>query len=176
LSTDTKIAEISIEPKTGNIKHIELFNSNLRFKCERCATFCCKLGGPILSSKDVERLKKAGLSEPEFLETTSRCLRNTVSGSCKFLRFDPQKQLYECTIYPYRPTLCRLYPFDIRKTRSDRFALELLPCKGINRQLGAVIDEHFIIDEVLGSLLDVQSQLKKPSKRHTPNLIRKTPK
>jgi Fe-S-cluster containining protein len=151
LDSDGKIAEISIEPETGKVKHIVLF-SNLRFKCQRCATFCCKLGGPRLSSKDVEQLKKAGLTRAEFLDATNGRLKSMVSGSCVFLKFDSQKQFYECTVYPYRPALCRLYPFHIEKTSSDRFVLKLLPCKGINRRLGAVIDERFLIDNVLGLL------------------------
>jgi Fe-S-cluster containining protein len=149
LDSDGKIAEISIEPDTGNVKHIALFRNNLRFKCQRCATFCCKLGGPTLSSKDAEQLKKAGLTRAEFLDATNGRLKSTASGSCVFLKFDSQKQLYECTVYTYRPVLCRLYPFHAEKTSPDRFVLKLLPCKGINRRIGAIVDEHFLIENVL---------------------------
>jgi Fe-S-cluster containining protein len=154
LDSDGKIAEISIEPQTGNIKHIELFSNSLRFKCRRCGTFCCKLGGPVLSSKDVERLKKADLTSAEFLDTTNGRLKSMVSGSCVFFKFDSQKQFYECTVYAYRPALCRLYPFHVEKISSDKFVLKLLPCKGINRHRGAIIDERFIIDNVLDLLFD----------------------
>ena len=157
MDSDGKIAEISIEPETGNVKYIALFGNNLRFKCRRCATFCCKLGGPRLSSKDIIQLKKAGLTRAEFLDATNRRLKSMVSGSCVFLKSDSQKQFYECTVYPYRPALCRLYPFHIEKTSSDRFVLKLLPCKGVNR-LGAIIDERFLIDNVLGLLLDLRTK------------------
>jgi Fe-S-cluster containining protein len=157
LDSDAKIAEISIEPETGNVKRIALFGSDLRFKCQRCATFCCKLGGPRLSSEDVKRLKKAGLTRAEFLDATNGRLRSTVSGSCVFLKFDSQERFYGCTVYPHRPALCRLYPFHIEKSGSDRFVLKLLPCKGINRRLGAIIDEHFLVDNVLGLLLDLRA-------------------
>jgi Fe-S-cluster containining protein len=152
LDFDEKIAEISIEPETGNVKHITLFSSSLRYKCRRCATFCCKLGGPRLFSKDITQLKKAGLTKAEFLDATNECLRNTISGSCILLKFDSQKQIYECTVYRNRPAPCRFYPFHIEKTSSDRFVLKLLPCKGINRRLGAIIDERFLIDNVLALL------------------------
>lgn len=158
MDSDAKIAEISVEPEIGNVKHTTLIDNTLRFKCQRCATFCCKLGGPRLSSKDIEQLKKAGLSTAEFLDATNECLKNTVSGSCVLLKFDSQKQLYECTVYPYRPALCRLYPFDIEKAGSDRFVLKLLPCNGITRRHGAIIDERFLIDNVLGLLLTSASQ------------------
>jgi Fe-S-cluster containining protein len=154
LDSDAKIAEVSIEPETGNVKDIALFGSILRFKCRRCATFCCKLGGPRLSSKDVEQLGKAGLTEAEFLDAANGCLKNTVSGTCVLLKFDPQERSYECKAYNHRPARCRLYPFHVEKTSSDRLVLKLLPCKGINRRVGAIVDERFLIDNVLGLLLD----------------------
>jgi Fe-S-cluster containining protein len=157
LDSDEKVAEISIELETNNVKHVALFSNNLRFKCLRCATFCCKLGGPKLSSKDVKQLEKAGLTRAEFLDPVNGRLKSTVSGSCVFLKFDSQKQLYECTVYPYRPAMCRLYPFHIEKTSSDKLVLKLLPCKGINRHLGAIIDERFLIDNVLGILHDLRA-------------------
>ncbi len=154
LASDGKIAEINIELETGKVKQIVLFGKNLRFKCQRCATFCCKLGGPRLSSKDVEQLRKAGLTRSEFLNATNGRLESTVSGSCMFLKFDSQKRCYECMVYYRRPVLCRIYPFHIEKISSDTFALELLSCKGINRRFGAIIDERFLIDNVLGLMPD----------------------
>jgi Fe-S-cluster containining protein len=158
LDSDAAIAEVSIDPETGKIKHLAVFVNNLRFKCQRCATFCCKLGGPRLSSKDVEQLQKAGLARAEFLDPANGRLKSVVSGSCVFLKFDSHKQIHECTIYQCRPTMCRLYPFHIEKISSDRFVLELLPCRGINRRRGAIINERCLIDNVLGSLLDLPSE------------------
>jgi Fe-S-cluster containining protein len=158
LDPDARIAEIRIEPETGNVKRIALFGNRLRFKCQRCATFCCKLGGPRVSSKDVEQLRKAGLTGDEFLDAANGCLKNTVSGSCVLLKFNSEEQFYECKAYHHRPALCRLYPFHVEKTGSDRFVLKLLPCKGINRRLGAIIDERFLIDYVLGLLFDARSE------------------
>jgi Fe-S-cluster containining protein len=154
LDSDGKIADIGVEPETGRAKHVVLFGHNLRFRCQRCATFCCKLGGPKLSSKDVEQLEKTGLTKAEFLDTTSGLLKSTVSGACVFLKFDSRKQFYECTVYPYRPALCRLYPFHVEKASSDRFVLKLLPCRGINRRVGALIDERFLFDNLFELLLD----------------------
>lgn len=159
LDSEKKTAEIRIEPEIGNVKHIALFSDDLRFKCRRCAAFCCKLGGPRLSSKDVERLRKAGLTRAEFLDATNATLKNTVSGSCVLLKYDSKRRFYECTVYSNRPTLCRLYPFYIEKAGSDRFVLKLLPCRGINRRLGTIIDERFLIDNVLGLLLDACPEL-----------------
>jgi Fe-S-cluster containining protein len=158
LDSDGKIAEISVEPETARAKKIVLLEHNLRFRCQRCATFCCKLGGPKLSSKDVEQLEKTGLTRTEFLDTTNGLLKSMVSGACVFLKSDLRKQFYECTIHPYRPTLCRLYPFHVEKAGSGKFSLKLLPCKGINSRVGAVIDERFFIDNLLGLLLDSRAK------------------
>jgi Fe-S-cluster containining protein len=158
LDSNGKVAEISIEPETGKAKHITLSSNSLRFKCQHCATFCCKLGGPKLSSKDVEQLEKAGWTRTEFLDLTSGRLKSNASGSCVFLKSDSQKQFYECMVYPYRPTLCKLYPFHIDEISSDRFVLKLLPCKGIDHRHGAIINEHFLIDNVLGLLLHLRAK------------------
>jgi Fe-S-cluster containining protein len=158
LDSDRKIGEISIEPETDNVKRIVLFSSNLRFKCQRCATFCCKLGGPRLSSKDIERLEKGGLTRTEFLDANSGRIKSLVSGSCVFLRFHSQEQFYECMVYPHRPALCRIYPLHVEKTGADRFVLKLLPCKGISRRRGAIIDERFLIENVRGLLFDLSPQ------------------
>jgi Fe-S-cluster containining protein len=158
LDSERKIAEIRIEPETGKVEHITLFNHNLRFKCRRCATFCCKLGGPRLSSSDVERLRETGLTRAEFLDATNRTMKNTVSGSCVLLKFDSKKRFFECAVYPNRPALCRLYPFHVEKISSDGFVLKLLPCRGINRRFGTIIDERFLIGNLLGLLLHARSE------------------
>jgi len=61
------IAQISLEPQAHSVKHITLHVNDLRFKCKRCATFCCELGGPKLSARDIGRLKKTGPVKLTFL-------------------------------------------------------------------------------------------------------------
>jgi hypothetical protein len=62
------IAQISLEPQAHSVKHITLHFFYHRFKCKRCAIFCCKLDGPKLTARDVERLKKTGRCETDFLD------------------------------------------------------------------------------------------------------------
>lgn len=151
------IAYISLEPKTLRVKRITLYERRLRFRCKRCATFCCKLGGPALSLKDVESLKKAGRREAEFLDAAESSLRNEASGSCVFLEYDKEKDIYACTVYHHRPTLCRLYPFHLEKTRSNSFVLKIMPCRGISRRYGEPIDEKFIMAGLIDALHDLVS-------------------
>jgi len=145
MEKDRSIAQITFEPKTRSLKHVTFYVKNLRFKCKRCATFCCKLGGPPLSLKDVERLKKAGRSEAEFLDATHGSLKNTALGSCVFLRLNTEKDVFECEVYHHRPALCRLYPFHFEKISPISFMLKILPCRGITRRYGELVDERFIV-------------------------------
>jgi Fe-S-cluster containining protein len=105
--------------------------------------------------KDVERLKKAGCIEAEFLDTTNDNLKNTSSGSCVLLRFDAEKSVYECAVYQHRPTLCRLYPFHFEKKSPNAFALQVMPCRGINQSRGEFINEDFIVAHLLDALNDL---------------------
>jgi len=155
MESDGNIAKISLEPRTGNVKDITFCIRNLRFKCKRCAIFCCKLGGPTLSSKDVERLKKAGYKEAEFLNSKQHGLRNRTDGSCTFLHTNKGRDIYECSIYDLRPALCRLYPFHFEKISSGSFMLQILPCRGINQRYGELVDEKFIITHLLDALHDL---------------------
>jgi Fe-S-cluster containining protein len=152
---DENIARINLDPKTHSIKHATLYVKNLRFQCKRCATFCCKLGGPTLSASDVERLTKAGYCQTEFLEANHNGLKSAADGSCIYLKFDAEKQVYRCAVYDYRPALCRLYPFHFEETGPCCFILKLMPCLGINRRVGVLFDEEFIVARLLDSLKEL---------------------
>jgi len=155
MESDGNIAKISFKPRTRNVKNITFFIRNLRFKCKRCATFCCKLGGPTLSLNDAERLKKAGYKEVEFLDDAHGSLKNKADGSCVFLQIDKERHFCECSVYDSRPVLCRLYPFHFEKISSNSFMLKILPCRGINRRYGELIDEKFILTHLCDALHDV---------------------
>lgn len=145
------LAKIVIDPKTKQIMDTTFYKRNFRFKCKRCATFCCKLGGPNLSEKDIQRIKKAGHIKDDFLELGKRN-----DGSCIFLRFNGILKIYECTIYDIRPVLCRIYPFDFEKINSNSFLLEFIPCcKGLNSPDGELVDERFISNHLLDAILEI---------------------
>ncbi|RLF12361.1 MAG: YkgJ family cysteine cluster protein [Thermoprotei archaeon] len=67
-----------------------------------------------LTKADIERIKMLGFEESFFarLEGGVPRLRN-INGHCVFL--NPETN--ECTIYPHRPSGCRLYPLvlDVEK-------------------------------------------------------------
>jgi len=158
MKSDGKIAQIILEPKTRSVRHITFYIKNLRFKCKRCATFCCKLGGPTLTLKDVERLKKAGCCEADFLDIVHSSLKNTASGSCVLLKFDAEKSVYKCEVYHQRPALCRLYPFHLEKTGPNSLVLKIMPCRGTSRRYGELVEEKFFKNKLFDALHDLYSQ------------------
>ena len=155
MESDGNITQISFESGTCDVKNITFFIRNLRFKCKRCATFCCKLGGPTLSLNDVDLLKKAGFKEVEFFDGAHDSLKNKADGSCVFLQLDKERHFSKCSVYDSRPTLCRLYPFHLEETSPDSFMLKIMPCMGINRRYGELVDERFIIPHLLDALHDL---------------------
>ena len=146
---------------------ISLHQKHLRFKCRRCATFCCKLGGPWLTRKDIERIEGVGYDVKDFLESVLNnevkglpimrgSLKNREDGSCIFLNSDVGKNSYKCSIYDFRPALCRLYPFDFDRVSPGSVVLKLIPyCRGLNNPDGELVDEEFINNHVLGVLLEI---------------------
>lgn len=161
-----KIAEASFNPKTKRIIRM-ILHQHLRFRCRRCATFCCKLGGPQLTQKDIERIKKEGYTTKDFVEPLSNRegeafpvmhgnLKNREDGSCTFLSFDEKEGTHECSIYDVRPALCKLYPFSLERMGPRSFALKLIPCcRGLNVHRGELVDEEFVNNHLLASIFDL---------------------
>jgi len=151
------IAEIKIDPAAKQIKRINCHASHITFKCKRCGVFCCKLGGPKLSKKDVDRLKQAGKETIEFLDTDCATLRSREDGSCVFLSYDETARLSKCSVYNFRPTLCRLYPFRLERLGRNSYSLWLIPCcNGLNAENGESLDRSFIANTISDVLFEMR--------------------
>jgi len=159
------LAKITVDSKTRQIRDLSLLQECFRFKCRRCATFCCRLGGPKLSRKDIERIEEAGYHVKDFLETSNSefkdmpvmrgSLKNKEDGACIFLKSDAKQNRYECSIHDFRPILCRLYPFDFERISSDSIVLKFIPCcRGLNNPNGKLVDERFVDKHLLAPLLE----------------------
>jgi len=162
------IAVITVNPETRQILDIHFYERNLRSKCKRCAIFCCKLGAPGLTKKDIKQMKSAGYDISEFIEPSKRrygnfsftpsMVKSNKDGSCIFLKTDKKPNTYECLIYGIRPTLCRLYPFDFERINANAFLLKIIPCcKGLNNPDGELVNKSFIIKHLLDSIFDLTS-------------------
>jgi len=164
---DENIAEVIFDPDAKRIVRMTFYQSDLRFRCKRCAVFCCKLGGPVLVNSDMEREKLAGHRLEDFLETTMDPkfkglpmmvgnLKNNKDGSCVFLKYSPKRGVCDCAIYDSRPARCRLYPFDFERVSSNSFKLKLIPCcNGLNAEDGELVNENFITEHLFNALLDL---------------------
>jgi len=120
----------------------------LRFECQRCGIFCCRLGGPVVSEKDLERLQRSIPGINRLTKTvgtepdTVRVLISKPNGECiLFLRKGRQKGV--CSEYGLRPNVCRTYPIQLVR-KDDRLKVSLHPCIGLSRNRGKVINEKFI--------------------------------
>jgi len=137
------MAEVcSFRVENTRVKIGRIFQDGVRFGCCRCATFCCRLGGPQLTERDMVRLEETDIKRELFVE--GRSLRNKANGECIFLRRDLGSGSYTCAIYEHRPVLCRIYPFDLKIDKNDEWMLSLLPCKGLSTPKGESVDRRFI--------------------------------
>jgi Fe-S-cluster containining protein len=165
-SLSETIAKITFSSELRHIEDILFFRRGLRFKCKRCAVFCCKLGGPQLTEKDLEHLKNAGYRQVDSLALSSkeetkqrfgekRVLKQREDGSCIFLQNNGE-EAYRCGIYELRPALCRLYPFEFERTGLNTGVLRFIPCcNGLNARDGSLVDERFVEEELLEAILDL---------------------
>lgn len=160
------IAEIRWDPETGKIADVFFFRTDLRFKCNRCAVFCCKLGGPRMGREDIQRLIQAGYEPEDFLDVEAEgrpgleggaksVMKQRENGSCVFLEYDGQNKIYRCSVYEFRPELCRLYPFEFRRTGLNTGLLRVIPCcNGLNTREGAPVGRK-MIDELFGTIREL---------------------
>ena len=157
------IARITVNPETKQVFDIHFYERNVRFKCKKCAIYCCKLGGPSLTKKDVDKIESVGYDTSEFTEFAKRrygsfpvmpnAITNKKDGSCIFLRMGGQGNGYECLVYDVRPVLCRLYPFEFEKINSNSFLLKIIPCcNGLNNPDGELVNERFIAEHLIESI------------------------
>jgi len=157
------IAKVKVDFETRQILDIRLYERCLRFKCKRCAIYCCKLGGPSLTKEDIEQMESAGHKVSEFVEDAKRqygnhslmisAMKSRKDGSCIFLRTDEKRNAYECSIYEIRPILCRLYPFEIKRINTDSFLLNIISCcNGLNDADGELVNKRFVVKHSLESI------------------------
>jgi Fe-S-cluster containining protein len=152
------VAKVKLDPVTGQFLDVCLFEKNLRFRCRRCAIYCCRLGGPCLTREDIRQIESVGHKTSEFVEDSKRkygnrflmasAMKNRKDGSCIFLRTGKKRDAYECSIYETRPILCRLFPFEIKRIENDSF-LKILPCNGLNDADGELVNERFVVKHLL---------------------------
>jgi Fe-S-cluster containining protein len=168
LKLNEEIAGIILNSDHKQVFDITVYEENLRFECRRCAAFCCKLGGPNLTRKDIKRITQGGYKAREFVvpfksesegwPTFLGSLKGKEDGSCIFLEFGLEEGIYECSIYDFRPALCKLYPFDFYNINSQSIVLKLIPCcRGLNNPEGEFVNEEFIVDSLLEAIFDLIS-------------------
>lgn len=160
------IATFTVDQKKQKICDLKFAVKQFKFKCLQKATLCCKLGGPILTKKDINNIRSAGHSLEEFLDPENNKTQNSSNsfgrlktrpdGSCIFLNYDDQQKKQNCSIYKSRPAFCKLYPFHFEFLSPEKIALKFIPCcMGLNNPDGKILDEQYIRAVLLEPLNDV---------------------
>ena len=95
------------------------------FHCKRCGECCYP---PRLFATDIKRIKKAGYEDFVYTDDLKNTyMKDKKNNKCIFLR--KKGKIFECSIYPYRPKVCREYPSELvngsckpEKLRFDSFS------------------------------------------------------
>ena len=77
------------------------------FKCETCGECCIKYIVK-LNDNDIEKIKKLGFNEKEFVERDEHICEFVLKKNDKGCVFLDNNS---CKIYNDRPSVCKMYPF-----------------------------------------------------------------
>ncbi|MEM1558054.1 MAG: YkgJ family cysteine cluster protein [Thermoproteota archaeon] len=140
-------------------KRLDISFPDTEFRCIRCGGCCRNTDRAkrriVLTDNDVERISSATKLRIEYfvdenIDEKYPYVMKLVSGKCFFL--DSHN---ECLIYPYRPLVCRFYPFLMRKI-GNRYFFEADPsCPGLGD--GKKLNEEYF----LGLIEEAEKNLRK---------------
>jgi Fe-S-cluster containining protein len=88
-----------------------------------CLAFCCRIQDIELIEKDLNTLRKGtkeDLSDLEFRETDGE-RTYIIKPPCRYL-----SESNKCTIYRWRPSTCKLFPFNFNP---EEYKFVVYPCK-----------------------------------------------
>ena len=84
------------------------------FECDRYCGQCCKKLVVRVNKEDIEKIRKLGYKEEDFLERDllyrSKFVLKKDNNKCVFLKKHKDGR-YSCKIYKNRPKTCLQYPF-----------------------------------------------------------------
>jgi Fe-S-cluster containining protein len=120
------------------------YPANLRFQCTKCGICCGDTQQKtrhilLLTCEAKEIAEKTSNTTADFCEETSGNtpyiyeMKKTSDGKCVFLKNN------NCTIYSFRPLICRFYPFELKPSAGkEKYVFDFtLECPGIS--LGEVL-------------------------------------
>ena len=125
------------------------YSDGIKFKCQKCGA-CCNIedGVVYLLKKDIYNLSsffniEIGEFKDKYTTLTeegSFIIKDIHSSICRFQKNN------RCSVYPARPTQCRLYPFwsTLMKDRSLFYSEN---CPGIGK--GNLVDFEKITDSII---------------------------
>jgi len=92
---------------TNRSNIIEIWRGRKEFRCKRDGC-CCRLLVQV-SKADIRRLEKVGHKKEDFIQKKKgKNYIKQINGYCPWLKIS--KGVAECTVYNYRPDICRVFP------------------------------------------------------------------
>ena len=115
------------------------YPKNIRFHCTRC-TLCC--GDTGTRTRHIVMTKSEAKEISERNHRTIKDFARKISGKAPY-RFEMRKNRdgkcvflgkNSCAIYPYRPLVCRFYPFELKSEVTDKYFFSFTyECPGIGK-------------------------------------------
>jgi Fe-S-cluster containining protein len=120
-------------------------SEKIRHKCIACGASCHLRVN--LGKDDIERIlkyaKDTGMNEAVIESSGNKYwLKRRATGACVFLTY--AGKIPRCSIYPIRPTACRLYPLIPAGNRLKADPM----CPGFSKVSGHTFKEHLITQEI----------------------------
>jgi Fe-S-cluster containining protein len=141
------------------------FPEDARFVCEKCGRCCGDTEDTIrhvlLLKTEAEKIsEQTSLDIHKFAQEVYgfepyiyEIKKNEPEGKCLFLKNN------QCTIYDFRPIICRFYPFELKNLGNNRYLfLFTTKCKGIGQ--GPKLGNPFfdILFQIANSAMDEDSK------------------
>ncbi len=139
----------------------QLHNFSNRAPCIGCHTNCCMDFVVYVNSHDIHRISTnlkvppesfIQLYQPEDEDSAVRvedglydlALKDD-KGTCNFLKREAGQ--FRCSIQPFKPGICRTYPFEVRRGRFVQIVKKVCPVdwrlpKNLEMQMSSMYDEH----------------------------------
>ena len=151
----TARANEEVKEQKGSVDWVMSFSA-VSFQCPVNCDACCRRSlGPSLTVKDYKIIKQ-NLPYSNFADKRAHPLfpyqLKAREDACIFLN-----RKGKCSIYPYRPFLCRLYPLQLHFQWDGKLLWCLEHCPGVGVENGTYFSESYL-ENLLWELLEIEGE------------------
>ena len=115
------------------------------FECDRYCGKCCKELIVRVDQQDINKIKKLGYDEIDFLERDlideSKFVLKKNGRGCTFLKKN-KKGMFSCSIHKNRPKICKKYPFFDNKPIKSCYPEDMYPTSLFSFRAGKFVNNQ----------------------------------